>query len=265
MTVGCRTEWGGTDATVGGAVRAAAPQLGQARRLLRPGNGLLRLPLLRRQALREMDRVLRPSGLLLLADNVEASRWDAHAVQLLIELVTVPLGGEHSAAAPSPTYRPWVSPSRHTNASSPASSNGSPPANRRTHPASTPHRRSVPGPRFGSAGPSLGRSPDLPVGASRAAGGFLQRVQQRTDRRGGAWMGGQNGDDPSRSDAGDGDQRDIGPVDLAAHAGGGQADAEPDGDQPSGRGQRRMVKGDGQIAFGPLQQDEHLVRSGLDQ
>src|SRR6266545_3791251 len=68
-TVGCRTEWGGTDATVGGAVRAAAPQLGQARRLLRPGNGLLRLPLLRRQALREMDRVLRPSGLLLLAKD----------------------------------------------------------------------------------------------------------------------------------------------------------------------------------------------------
>jgi ubiquinone/menaquinone biosynthesis C-methylase UbiE len=53
-----------------------------------------------RQALREMDRVLRPGGLLLLADHVEAARWDARAVQRLIELVTVPLGGEHFRRRP---------------------------------------------------------------------------------------------------------------------------------------------------------------------
>lgn len=53
-----------------------------------------------RQALCEMARVLRPGGLLLLADHVEASRWDARAIQRLIELVTVPLGGEHFRRRP---------------------------------------------------------------------------------------------------------------------------------------------------------------------
>jgi ubiquinone/menaquinone biosynthesis C-methylase UbiE len=53
-----------------------------------------------RQAIREMDRVLRPGGLLLLADHVEASRWYARAVQRLIELVTIPLGGEHFRRRP---------------------------------------------------------------------------------------------------------------------------------------------------------------------
>lgn len=54
-----------------------------------------------RLALREMARVLRPGGLLLLADHVEAARWDARAAQRLIELVTVPLSGEHFRRRPS--------------------------------------------------------------------------------------------------------------------------------------------------------------------
>jgi len=53
-----------------------------------------------RQAVREMDRVLRPGGQLLLADHVESSRWYARAAQRLIELVTVPLGGEHFRRRP---------------------------------------------------------------------------------------------------------------------------------------------------------------------
>jgi ubiquinone/menaquinone biosynthesis C-methylase UbiE len=53
-----------------------------------------------RQAVAEMDRVLRPGGLLLLADHVEASRWDARVAQRLIDLVTIPLGGEHLRRRP---------------------------------------------------------------------------------------------------------------------------------------------------------------------
>jgi len=53
-----------------------------------------------RRAVGEMGRVLRPGGLLLLADHVEASRWDARAAQRLIELVTIPLGGEHLRRRP---------------------------------------------------------------------------------------------------------------------------------------------------------------------
>ena len=52
------------------------------------------------QAVREMDRVLRPGGLLLLADHVEASRWYARIAQRLIELLTVPLGGEQFRRRP---------------------------------------------------------------------------------------------------------------------------------------------------------------------
>jgi Methylase involved in ubiquinone/menaquinone biosynthesis len=54
-----------------------------------------------RRALAEMTRVLRPGGLLLLADHVEASRWYARSIQRLIEMVTVPLGGEHLLRRPS--------------------------------------------------------------------------------------------------------------------------------------------------------------------
>jgi ubiquinone/menaquinone biosynthesis C-methylase UbiE len=53
-----------------------------------------------RKALDEMARVLRPGGLLLLADHVEASRWDARAAQRLLERVTIPVGGEHFRRRP---------------------------------------------------------------------------------------------------------------------------------------------------------------------
>jgi ubiquinone/menaquinone biosynthesis C-methylase UbiE len=48
-----------------------------------------------RKAVAEMARVLRPTGLLLLADHVEASPWPARAAQALIQLVSVPVQGEH--------------------------------------------------------------------------------------------------------------------------------------------------------------------------
>jgi len=47
-----------------------------------------------RQAVAEMGRVLRPGGLLLLADHIASSAWPVRAVQRLLELVTVPLQGE---------------------------------------------------------------------------------------------------------------------------------------------------------------------------
>jgi ubiquinone/menaquinone biosynthesis C-methylase UbiE len=53
-----------------------------------------------RKAVAEMTRVLRPGGLLLLADHVEASPWYARAVQALIEVGSVPAGGEHFRRRP---------------------------------------------------------------------------------------------------------------------------------------------------------------------
>ncbi len=53
-----------------------------------------------RTAVAEMARVLRPGGLLLLADHVEASSWPARAVQALIEVGSVPAGGEHFRRRP---------------------------------------------------------------------------------------------------------------------------------------------------------------------
>ena len=53
-----------------------------------------------RKALDEMARVLRPGGLLLLADHVAATAWYARAGQRLIELITIPVGGEHFRRRP---------------------------------------------------------------------------------------------------------------------------------------------------------------------
>jgi ubiquinone/menaquinone biosynthesis C-methylase UbiE len=52
------------------------------------------------RAVTEMVRVLRPGGLLLLADHVEAARWPGRTVQRLLELVTIPMGGEHFRRRP---------------------------------------------------------------------------------------------------------------------------------------------------------------------
>lgn len=52
------------------------------------------------QAVREMKRVLRPGGLLLLADHIAGSPRAVRAVQRLLEMVTVPLQGEHFLRRP---------------------------------------------------------------------------------------------------------------------------------------------------------------------
>jgi ubiquinone/menaquinone biosynthesis C-methylase UbiE len=53
-----------------------------------------------RQAVIEMTRVLRPRGLLLLADHVAGSSWPVRGIQRALELVTVPLQGEHFLRRP---------------------------------------------------------------------------------------------------------------------------------------------------------------------
>ncbi len=52
-------------------------------------------------AISEMHRVLRPGGALLLADHVEASPVVLRGLQRLLELVSVPLAGEHFLRHPS--------------------------------------------------------------------------------------------------------------------------------------------------------------------
>jgi ubiquinone/menaquinone biosynthesis C-methylase UbiE len=52
------------------------------------------------KAVHEMARVLRPGGLLLLADHVAAAAGPVRALQWLIELVSVPVGGEHFRRRP---------------------------------------------------------------------------------------------------------------------------------------------------------------------
>jgi ubiquinone/menaquinone biosynthesis C-methylase UbiE len=53
-----------------------------------------------RQALAEMIRVLRPGGVLLLADHVASSVPVLRAIQRGFEWVTIPLGGEHFRRRP---------------------------------------------------------------------------------------------------------------------------------------------------------------------
>jgi ubiquinone/menaquinone biosynthesis C-methylase UbiE len=52
------------------------------------------------RAVAEMVRVLRPGGLLLLADHVVSTAWYARAVQRLVEVGSIRSGGEHFRRRP---------------------------------------------------------------------------------------------------------------------------------------------------------------------
>jgi ubiquinone/menaquinone biosynthesis C-methylase UbiE len=52
------------------------------------------------RAVKEMSRVLRPGGLLLLADHIAAGAWPIRVIQRLAEVATVPLQGEHFLRRP---------------------------------------------------------------------------------------------------------------------------------------------------------------------
>lgn len=56
-------------------------------------------------ALAEMARVLRPGGLLLLADHVVSTSWPVRTLQALADAVSVPLQGEHYRRRPLPGVR----------------------------------------------------------------------------------------------------------------------------------------------------------------
>lgn len=51
-------------------------------------------------AVTEAVRVLLPGGLLLLADHIEGAAWPVRVIQRLIEVVSVPLQGEHALRRP---------------------------------------------------------------------------------------------------------------------------------------------------------------------
>jgi ubiquinone/menaquinone biosynthesis C-methylase UbiE len=53
-----------------------------------------------RRAIAEMKRVLRPGGQLVLVDHVAGSPAWVRAIQWLLELITIPLGGEHFRRRP---------------------------------------------------------------------------------------------------------------------------------------------------------------------
>jgi ubiquinone/menaquinone biosynthesis C-methylase UbiE len=55
------------------------------------------------QAIAEMWRVLHPGGLLLLVDHIAARTWPIRAIQRLLELPCVPLGGENFLRRPLTT------------------------------------------------------------------------------------------------------------------------------------------------------------------
>ena len=57
------------------------------------------------RAVAEMRRVLRPGGLLLLADHVASSLGPVRGLQRLLELATVPWGGEHFLRRPVQTIQ----------------------------------------------------------------------------------------------------------------------------------------------------------------
>jgi ubiquinone/menaquinone biosynthesis C-methylase UbiE len=52
------------------------------------------------RAITEMSRVLGPGGLMLLADHIEGSAWPVRVIQRGLELLTVPLQGEHFTRRP---------------------------------------------------------------------------------------------------------------------------------------------------------------------
>ncbi len=52
------------------------------------------------RAVSEMRRVLRAGGLLLLADHIAGGAWPVRAIQRILEVVTVPLQGEHFLRRP---------------------------------------------------------------------------------------------------------------------------------------------------------------------
>jgi ubiquinone/menaquinone biosynthesis C-methylase UbiE len=53
-----------------------------------------------KKAIAEMTRVLRPGGRLILVDHIESSSRIARAVQRALEVITVPMGGEHFRRRP---------------------------------------------------------------------------------------------------------------------------------------------------------------------